>query len=149
MAEISVPTLILFIASIVIAAGVAGVLIDTVSGISNAVDDRGGDVSKSIKTDVEIISDPEAGVYDDANGTITLYVKNTGVRTLPADADAVDLFVDGQYQTATSLQVVDGSEWTPNGVVELTVSGVSLSSGDHRVKLVLDSDEEVFRFRTS
>jgi flagellar protein FlaG len=149
MAEISVPTLILFIASIVIAAGVAGVLIDTVSGISNAVDDRGGDVSKSIKTDVEIISDAEAGVYDDANGTITLYVKNTGVRTLPADADAVDLFVDGQYQTATSLQVVDGSEWTPNGVVELTVSGVSLSSGDHRVKLVLDSDEEVFRFRTS
>ncbi|WP_380675620.1 CARDB domain-containing protein [Salinigranum sp. GCM10025319] len=148
MAEISVPTLILFIASIVVAAGVAGVLIDTVSGISNAVDDRGGDVSQSIKTDVEIISDPEAGVYDADNETVTLYVKNTGIRDLPADADAVDLFVDGQYRTATALTVVEGSEWTPNAVVEITVSGVSLSPGDHRVKLVLDGDEEVFRFRT-
>jgi flagellar protein FlaG len=149
MAEISVPTLILFIASIVIAAGVAGVLIDTVSGISSAIDDRGGDVTKSIETDAEVISDPEAGVYDDANNTITLYVKNTGVRTLPADANTLDVFVDGRYRTNTSVTVVDGPEWRPNGVIELTVSEVSLSAGDHRVKLVVDTDEEVFEFRTS
>jgi flagellar protein FlaG len=148
MAEISVPTLILFIASIVIAAGVAGVLVDTVSGISNAVDDRGGDVSESIKTDVEIISDPEAGVYDDSNSTVTLYVKNTGIRTLPADAGNVDVFVDGRYRTNTTVAVVEGSEWTPNAVVELTISEVSLSAGDHRVKLVVDRDEEVFEFRS-
>jgi flagellar protein FlaG len=149
MAEISVPTLILFIASIVIAAGVAGVLIDTVSGISNAVDDRGGDVSKSIQTDVEIISDPEAGVYDATNETVTLYVKNTGVRTLSIDNSTVDLFIDGEYRTSMSLSVVDGSDWTPNAVVELTVSGVTLAPDDHRVKLVIDGDEETFSFRTS
>ncbi|AUV81560.1 flagellar protein G [Salinigranum rubrum] len=149
MAEISVPTLILFIASIVIAAGVAGVLIDTVSGISNAVDDRGGDVSRSIKTDAEIISDPEAGVYDDVNDTLTLYVKNTGVRTLPVDSATVDLFVDGRYQTSLTLSVVSGSEWTPNAVVRIDATGVSLSPGDHRVKLVVDTDEETFDFRTS
>jgi flagellar protein FlaG len=147
MAEISVPTLILFIASIVIAAGVAGVLIDTVSGISNAVDDRGGDVSKSIQTDVEIISDPEAGVYDDANNTVTLYVKNTGVRTLSTQ-NAFDPFVDGRYQSNTTVSVVDGTEWTPDAVVKLTISEISLAAGDHRVKLVVDSDEEVFSFRT-
>ncbi|WP_136588906.1 CARDB domain-containing protein [Salinigranum halophilum] len=149
MAEISVPTLILFIASIVIAAGVAGVLIDTVSGISNAVDDRGGDVSKSIKTDAEIISDPEAGVYDETNDTLTLYVKNTGVRTLSADARTVDLFVDGRYQTAVSVSVVSSDEWTPNAVVRVVATGVTLSAGDHRVKLVVDTDEETFEFRTS
>jgi flagellar protein FlaG len=149
MAEISVPTLILFIASIVIAAGVAGVLIDTVSGISNAVDDRGGDVSKSIKTDAEIISDPEAGVYDDVNNTLTLYVKNTGIRTLPADSATVDLFVDGRYQTSLTLTVVSGSEWTPNAVAEIVVADVSLLAGDHRVKLVVDTDEETFEFRTT
>jgi flagellar protein FlaG len=148
MAEISVPTLILFIASIVVAAGVAGVLIDTVSGISSAVDDRGGDVSTSIKTDVEVISDAEAGVYDGANDTLTLYVKNTGIRTLPADADAVDVFVDGQYRTNTTLTTVEGTEWTPDAVVELTVSDVVLNPGDHRAKLVVDTDEEVFTFRT-
>lgn len=149
MAEISVPTLILFIASIVVAAGVAGVLIDTVSGISNAVDDRGGDVSKSIETDTEIISDPEAGVYDETNNTLTLYVKNTGVRALPIDGTGVDLFVDGRYQTSLTLTVVSGSEWTPNAVVEIVASGVTLSPGDHRVKLVVDTDEEAFEFRTS
>jgi flagellar protein FlaG len=148
MAEISVPTLILFIASIVVAAGVAGVLIDTVGGISSAVDNRGGDVSKSIETDVEIISDPEAGVYNATNDTVTLYVKNTGIRTLPSDASAVDLFIDGQYRTNTTMTVVDDAEWTPDAVVELTVSGVSLAAGDHRVKLVVDRDEEVFEFRT-
>ena len=142
------PTLILFIASIVVAAGVAGVLIDTVDGISNAVDDRGGDVSKSIETDVEIISDPEAGVYDATNETVTLYVKNTGIRTLPSDPGVVDLFVDGQYRTNTTMTVVDDAAWTPDAVVELTVSNVSLSAGDHRVKLVIDKDEEVFQFRT-
>ena len=148
MAEISIPTLILFIASIVIAAGVAGVLIDTVSGISRSVDDRGGDVSLSIQTDTEIISDPEAGVYDSANDTVTLYVKNTGVRTLPTDGSSVDPFVDGVYRTNTNITVVDGDEWTPDAVVELTINGVSLSPGDHRVKLVVDSDEETFSFRT-
>ena len=148
MAEISIPTLILFIASIVIAAGVAGVLIDTVSGISNSVDDRGGDVSKSIQTDTEIISDPEVGVYDGANNTVTLYVKNTGVRTLPTNGNSFDPFVDGIYRTNTSITVVDGSDWTPDTVVELTINEVSLSPGDHRVKLVVDGDEEIFSFRT-
>ena len=149
MAEISVPTLILFIASIVIAAGVAGVLVDTVSSISNAVDDRGGDVSQSIRTDVEIISDPEVGVYDAANDTVTLYVKNTGVRTLPADTSTIDVFLDGRYQTNVAVTVVEGGDWEPNGVVELVISDAVLSPDDHRVKLVIDTDEELFEFRTS
>lgn len=144
MAEVSTPSLILFIASIVVAAGVAGVLVDTVSGISSALDDRGADMSKEIRTDVEIISDPQSGVYD-GSGTITLYVKNTGSRTLPADAAVIDAIVDGQYDADVTTTVVDGDEWHPHGVLEVTISE-TLSSGDHRVKLVVDGDEEVFRF---
>jgi flagellar protein FlaG len=87
-------------------------------------------------------------VYNATNDTVTLYVKNTGIRTLPSDASAVDLFIDGQYRTNTTMTVVDDAEWTPDAVVELTVSGVSLAAGDHRVKLVVDRDEEVFEFRT-
>jgi flagellar protein FlaG len=145
VADISVPSLILFIASIVIAAGVAGVLVDTVSGISSALDDRGADLSQEVRTDIEVISDPEAGVYDGNN--ITLYVKNTGLRTIPASADAVDVMVDGVYQTNVTVSVVDGTEWRPHDVVELTIGGQSsLADGDHRVKLVIDGDEEVFEF---
>jgi flagellar protein FlaG len=150
MADVSAPSLILFIASLVIAAGVAGVLIDTVGGISDALDARGGDVTEDIRTDVEVISDPGAGVYNDSEETVTLLVKNTGLRTLPATGETFDVIVDSEYQTAVTVEIVDGNpEWQPHGVVEMVIADVSLDAGDHRVKLVVDGDEELFRFRTT
>lgn len=150
MADVSAPSLILFIASLVIAAGVAGVLIDTVSGISNALDERGGDVAENIRTDIEIISDSEAGVYNDTENTVTLLMKNTGRRTLPAAGGTFDVIIDSEYRTNVTVTVVDGSsDWQPHGVVRVTVSEVSLSSGDHRAKVIVDGDEEIFKFRTN
>ncbi|AFK18938.1 flagellar protein G [Haloferax mediterranei ATCC 33500] len=146
MADISVPSLILFIASIVVAAGVSGVLIDTVTGISSSLDDRGGDVSSEIRTDIEVISDPQGGVYDDANNNLSVYVKNTGLRTLPATSDGFDIIVDAQYQSSVTVTVVDGTEWRPSNVVRVDVTNLDLSSGDHRIKIVVDGDEEVFEF---
>ena len=147
MADVSVPSLILFIASIVIAAGVAGVLIDTVTGISGALDDRGADVAENIRTDIEVISDPEGNVYDDGSDNLTLYVKNTGRRTIPATGQSFDVIVDAQYRTDVSVSVVDGGPgWTPHGVVEVTVGGLDGLSGDVRVRLVVSGDEETFRF---
>ncbi|KAB1194559.1 flagellar protein G [Haloferax sp. MBLA0076] len=149
MADISVPSLILFIASIVVAAGVAGVLIDTVTGISSSVDERGGDVSTEIRTDIEIISDPESSVYDTGSGTLTVYVKNTGLRTLPATSGGFDVIVDSQYrsQSDVAVSVVDGTEWRPSNVVELEITNLTLTqSADHRLNVVVDGDEEVFEF---
>ena len=149
MADVSVPSLILFIASIVIAAGVAGVLIDTVTGISGALDDRGADVAENIRTDVEVISDSESAVYDSGSDTLTLYVKNTGRRSIPATNESFDVIVNAQYRTNVTVSIVDGgAEWAPHGVVELRIGGVTLDSGDHRVRLVVSGDEETFRFRT-
>ena len=149
MADVSVPSLILFIASIVIAAGVAGVLIDTVTGISGALDDRGADVAENIRTDVEVISDAESAVYDSGSDTLTLYVKNTGRRSIPATSESVDVIVNAQYRTNVTVSTVDGgTEWAPHGVVELRIGGLTLDSGDHRVRLVVSGDEETFRFRT-
>jgi flagellar protein FlaG len=149
MADVSVPSLILFIASIVIAAGVAGVLIDTVTGISGALDDRGADVAENIRTDIEVISDSESNVY--SSGTLTLYVKNTGRRTIPATGESFDVIVDAQYRTNVSVEVVDGGsgEWTPHGVVEVRIGDLALADGeDHRVQLTVSGDEETFRFTT-
>lgn len=147
MADVSVPSLILFVASIVIAAGVAGVLIDTVSGISGALDDRGADLAKEVRTDVEVISDGGSDLYDAESTNLTVYVKNTGSRTIPADPAVFDVIIDGQYQSSVSMLVVDGDAWRPSNVVQLSID-VSLSSGDHRVLLAVDGDEEVFTFRS-
>ncbi|MGM0591082.1 MAG: flagellar protein G [Halobacteriota archaeon] len=145
MADVSTPSLILFIASIVVAAGVAGVLVNTVDAISDSIDDRGGDVAQNIRTDVEVISDPESTVYSDGN--LTLLVKNTGLREIPIEDRTIDVVVDGQYAPTVNVAVVDGSDWAVHGVIELTVDAPGLESGDHRVKLVIAGDEEIFRLR--
>lgn len=151
MADVSVPSLILFIASIVVAAGVAGVLIDTVTGISGALDERGADVAENIRTEMEVISSSEATVYNASTDTITLFVKNTGGQTLPATNETFDVIVDAQYRTNVSVTVVDdptATAWEPHGVVRIEIGDVTLTqgSGDHRVTLIVDGDEETFRF---
>jgi flagellar protein FlaG len=148
VADSTVPSLVMFIASIVLAAAVSGVLIDTVGGVSRAVDAQGGDLADNIETDVEIISDAGSPVYDAGNGTVTLLVKNTGQRSLPADATVIDVLLDGQYQTDVTVTEVTGStDWGEGDVVEVVVEVGSLDAGDHRVKLVTRGDEEVFIFR--
>jgi flagellar protein FlaG len=148
MASVSASHLILFIASLIIAAGVAGTFTQGVSRLSQGIDDQSLEVSQEVRTDVEIISDAGSPVYDNDTNTVTLLVKNTGTRTLNNDSRFVDILLDGEYQPNVTTTVVDGDEWRPNNVIRLELTGVDLTPGDHRVKLVVNGDEEVFRFRT-
>lgn len=159
MASVSASHLIIFIASIVIAAGVAGTLTSEVGRLSGAIDDIGLDLSQDIRTDIEIISDEGSEdkdgntAYDpspgDGDGNVTLHVKNTGARKLPSTPDTVDVFVDGEYVSNVGISIVDASEWRVGNVAELEIDTGDLASGDHRLKVVVDSDEEVFEFRVS
>ncbi|WP_225333135.1 flagellar protein G [Halomicrobium urmianum] len=148
MASASVSHLIIFIASMVVAASVVGVFTDSVNRLSNAISDQGLDVSSEVRSDVEIISDAGSdAVYDsDGNGNVTLHVKNTGSERL--GPDLIDVFVDGRYTTAVTPTLLGGADsWGPGEVVQLEISA-TLGSGDHRVKIVVNGDEEVFEFRT-
>ncbi|MFB6074535.1 MAG: flagellar protein G [Haloarculaceae archaeon] len=150
MASVSVSHLIIFIASMVVAASVAGVFTDAVGQLSGAIGDQGLDVSHDVRTNVEIISDSGSdAVYNDSgNRNITLYVKNTGSAELGADPDVIDLFVNGSYTTDFEVTVPSGDAiWRPGDVVRLEIHA-PLGSGDQRVKLVVNGDEEVFEFRT-
>jgi flagellar protein FlaG len=147
MASVSASHLILFIASLVIAAGVAGTFTQGISRLSQGIDDQSLEVAEEVRTDVEVISDAGSPVYDDANGTVTLLVKNTGTSEIPADGRFVDVLLDGQYRTNVTITVVDGTAWRPSNVVRLVIGGADLSAGDHRAKLIVNGDEEVFAFR--
>ncbi len=149
MASVSASHLILFIASMVIAASVAGVFTDTVGSLSQAISERGLDVSDDVRTDVEIISDGgSAAVYNASTESITLHVKNTGSGDLPPEADTVDVFVDGQYEVDVTMTVLsDDGLWLPGDVARLEIHE-ELGAGDHRVKTIVNGDEEVFTFRT-
>lgn len=149
MASVSITHLILFIASLLVAASVAGVLTDEVGRLSEAINDRGVDASESVRTNIEIISDSgSANVYDAGTGNVTLYVKNTGSQRLDAASDGLDVLVDGEYQANLNVTVVDAETWDTNDVARVRIYYPDLPSGDHRVKVIVDGDEEVFEFNT-
>lgn len=146
MATVSVSELVLFIAAITVAAGVATTLTASVTDISSVVSERGSGVADDIATEVEIISDPGSPDAIYANSTVTLLVKNTGERTLAAEPGQVDVLVDGTYVTVDDVTVVGAAEWREGEVARVTVSK-TLSPGSHRVVVFVDEDRELIRFR--
>ncbi len=121
-----------------------------VQRLSDALGDRSVDVSQDIRTDVEIISDPgsPSSIYSESEGNLTVLVKNTGSETLTAAPSEVDVTVDGQYVTPSTVTVVGGDSWRPGAVARVNAS-VSLGGGDHRVVVVVNGDREVLEFRTA
>jgi len=150
MASVSASHLILFIASMMIAASVAGVFTNSIGQLSGAISEQGVDVSQEVRTDVEIISDSGSdAVYDSGDDNITLYIKNTGSEGLAVDPGQLDIFVDGQFATTYTVTLADGTgAWDPGTVVEVEISPPqgALSAGDHRVQVTVNGDEEVFEF---
>jgi flagellar protein FlaG len=159
MASVPVSHLILFIASLVIAAGVVGTITTGVDRVSAAVDDAGLDATEQLRTDVTIISDPSAGVYN-ASGdqNVTLLIKNTGTYRLAPDGSDLDVVFDGAYvrPDAVSGELVsaDGANaWSRGDVLRLTINANAiegeggLADGDHRLFLSVNGDEELFQFR--
>ncbi|MCD2200453.1 flagellar protein G [Halobacterium sp. KA-4] len=148
MASVSSSTLIIFIASILVAASVAGTMTNGVQQLSGALADRSVDVSHEIRTDVEIISDPGSPSSIYANGTITLLVKNTGSQTLAASPKTFDVLVDGQYEVPSNVTVIDGGQWHKGDVTRVTLQR-DLPDGDHRIVVTVGGDEEVLEFHIS
>ncbi|WP_050033235.1 flagellar protein G [Halorubrum halophilum] len=152
MASVPVSHLILFIASLVIAAGVVGTITTGVDRVSAAVDDAGLDATETLRTDVTIISDANAGVYDATEENVTLLIKNTGTYRLAPDGSDLDVVFDGQYvgPSAINGKLVSadaGAAWSRGDVLRLTIDTGQLADGDHRVFVTVNGDEELFQFR--
>ena len=163
MASVPVSHLILFVASLVIAAGVVGTVTTGVDRVSSAIDDGSLDATEQLRTDVTVISDSNAGVYNATageDGNVTLLIKNTGTQRLHPDGSSLDVVFDGQFvrPTATHGEVVstDGATaWSRGDVLALTidldeidaVGALNETDSDHRVYLSVNGDEELFQFR--
>lgn len=152
MASVSSSTLIIFIASILVAASVAGTMTNGVSRLSDALGDRSVDVSNEVRTDVDVISDTGSNsIYDDGTGNVTLLVKNTGSQPLSTDPDTIDIIIDGAYRTDVSAQLVSSDEeWDVGAVLrlEVDVSDDPLDNGPHRAVVIVNGDRETVEFST-
>jgi flagellar protein FlaG len=153
MSGVSVSHLVLFIASLVVAAGLAGTLVTEVDRVSQSVSRQGDEVSETIETDIEATSDTGSGAIYNSSGTenVTVLVNNTGSRTLAADAGSIDVLVDGVFIATDNVTVTraDGSgdrAWPQESVVRLEIDR-SLAPGDHRVTARVHGNEAVLRFR--
>ena len=62
-------------------------------------------------------------------------------------ASSIDVILDGEYRTSVNVTVVDADTWGPNDVARVRVSlSDGLDPGDHRVKVIVNGDEEVLEF---
>jgi len=154
MASVSVSHMILFIASILIAASVAGVFTTSVDDIADAIEEQGPAVSDQVKTNIDIISDSGSdAIYegDEEEGEITILVKNTGSSNIVPDTTDIDVLVNGQFVGADDLQfelLGEGDTWSSSEVIRITVSQ-SLEPGDHRVLINVNGGEDTIEFRIS
>lgn len=151
MASVSVSHLIIFIASLVVAAGVAGTLTTGVERVSNAVEDGSLDVSQQVRTDIDIVSDPANPTIDSTTGNLTVHVRNTGSQAIFIRPDAVDMVLNGQFVTNSDFTITDangGKTVARTGdVMAIEIDSSLVQSGDNRLFLTINSDEEVYAFR--
>ena len=153
MASVSASHLNIFIASLVIAAGVVGTLTTGVDRVSSAVDDRSLDVSQQVRMDMAIISDPGATYTTDE--PLMIHVRNTGSQGVPiSDASAVDIVFNGRFIPNANVDISDANSgdeiWRPGEVVEITIDDnpeIDIQSGGNRLFLTVNEDEETFEFR--
>jgi flagellar protein FlaG len=156
MGSASISHLIIFIASLLVAASVAGTLIVGVEQVSDSVDQQSEDMTQQIDTEIRVISDPASNaIYngdsedgEDNSSTLTLLVKNTGQNTLQTESSSLDVLLDGQYQPDPEIEVVSGGErWSSGAVAEVTVTlDEDLESGDHRVTVIVNGNRTTFEF---
>ena len=149
MSGVSASHLVIFIASIVVAAGVAGTLVTQVDRVSTSIVSQNEDVEERIDTDIRIISDTGSdAIYDNDNeGNLVLYVKNTGGTELTPDAGSIDVLIEGSFNSPDTVSRVDGQNdrWPPGTVIEVTVEGIDIS-GDTRVTVSVRENEDTIRF---
>ncbi len=152
MASVSVSHMILFIASMLIAASVAGVFTTSVDDIADAIEEQGPAVSDQVKTNIDIISDSGSdAIYDEESEEITILVKNTGSSNIVPDTTDINVLVNGQFVAADDLTfelLGEGNTWSSSEVIRITINQ-QLDAGDHRVLINVNGGEDIIEFRVS
>jgi flagellar protein FlaG len=148
MSGVSATHLVIFIASIVVAAGVAGTLVTQVDRVSESITDQSEGVEEQIDTDIKIISDTgnTSSIYNTSANELTLYVKNTGKTELQIEQDTIDVLIEGQFNEPSNVTRVndDSVRWPPGSVVEITVDNVDIT-GDTRITVAVNGNEDTIR----
>ncbi|MDY6865182.1 MAG: hypothetical protein SVY15_04320 [Halobacteriota archaeon] len=143
MAESAATHAIYFMAAIVMAVAVIGVLNSSVQDVTTAASGNSRMLADQMRTDIAIISDPE----EIPNSKI-FYVKNIGTKTL--DGALTDIIVNGVYISENDMNksVIGRSDlvWKGTDVLQIEID-TPAPSGDNKIKIITQngvSDEMEF-----
>jgi archaellum component FlaG (FlaF/FlaG flagellin family) len=135
---------ILFIASLVVAVSIAGMIMGVTAMMADEVRVKAEASADEMGSSIVVINDPRHMPY--ADGQLTLYVKNVGVTSPPYKGLIV--LLDGEYvEYDATLLNGSGNAWPRGSVLEIVVNA-NVASGDHTIKVILPngaSDTFVFR----
>ncbi|MGM0771710.1 MAG: flagellar protein G [Halobacteriota archaeon] len=149
-AETAISHMIFFIAAITIAMTVIVVMSSNVQSLTAATASSSKVLSEQIKTDITIISDPEAIPYDNLSKEYIFYAKNTGRTDL--DTEYLDMFIDGLLIDHGDREMILPDQellWKPGSTLEIRMKVENqISEGDHRILIAAEngkSDSMDFR----
>lgn len=151
MVRAAVVQLLLFIAAVSVSTVFVGGVVTEAGLYSQAVGHESDRTTAALDAEIALIDDAEAdSIYDDSNGTVTLYVKNVGAGPLEPSTAAV--LLDGEYVRPSETRVLGAdsdsgaSRWRVETVLELTLDGQSLAAGEHRAVVDVETARDVLVF---
>lgn len=124
---------VFFIAAVIAASAVSGVLIAVVTDLSKSLSERGDRVQKHLDTEFKIINDPDHIPLSGNN--YSFYLKNIGAKELATTNETFHLFVDGEIIVIENYSFSDDSI-KPDEVTTLYIDNSEISSGDHTLRVV-------------
>lgn len=150
MAGQAASEMIFFIGAVIISSALVGVFFVGATDMASSVTRNGDESAAALESDVTILNDPAHIVYNSGSQTFTLWVKNTGTRSLLVN-DTVALVDAFTFTNAsfTSLLTANVTSWAPGVTVVFTLQGLNLTAAsDHYLKVVsshgADDDMEFY-----
>lgn len=135
---------IFFVAAVLLATATVVMTYSALQDVTADLQAHADVVGQRLRSDIRVINDPAHVV----TSPLTLLVKNVGVQ--PLHPELWNVVLDGVVRTSVTVDVLSSSDDTTVGeaqVAQLSVSGFTLGSGDHTVRVVAETGvEDEFRF---
>jgi flagellar protein FlaG len=122
-----------FIASVIIASAVSGVLVAVTNNVNTSLSETGDRVQTQLDTDFKIVNDPNN--IPNITGYYRFYIKNIGGRKLETTNTTFNLFVDGEIISTAKYNFSEESIQVGD-ITTIYVVNSEISSGDHDLRVV-------------
>jgi len=145
MAATSASHIIWFIAALIAATAVSGVMIATVFDMAETIETRGRIISGELEYDISIENDVTMVPYDNVSKNLTIYIKNIGSKEIPFDGANYTfvLFITGGNLTQTNaipfaMSIIGtGTNFLPGRTMELIYKVSTLYSDyEYSIKVI-------------